>query len=142
MASEAKKARVDEEEDEERKDFHNFRVVKVLNESSKNKFIAVEGRLGSDDETPAVLMLEKMPFNPEKMQDLLLSSSLRTEFKNDIYGKYECFIAEPSLNSLKANLIYPATEKHIAKYSSSASYIINETPSLYEVINAISKYTT
>ena len=92
----------------------------------------LEGQLANDKENSAVLILEKMPFDKEKSQELLRKSSLKTEFKNDIYGKYECFV-EPSLNSLKANLIYPATEKHINKYKSSNSYIINETAALHHV---------
>ena len=75
-------------------------------------------------------------------------------FYSDIYGQYECQITDPSLNVLKTNLIYPATEKHIEKYLSAKTYVIEgtinfifivcsislifvtltETPSLYETV--------
>ena len=45
-------------------------------------------------------------------------------FYSDIYGQYECQITDPSLNVLKTNLIYPATEKHIEKYLSAKTYVI------------------
>ena len=42
------------------------------------------------------------------------STSAVQEFTNDIYGQYEI---RPSAqhNGIKANLIHPATEKHLAK---------------------------
>ena len=113
-------------------DLKDFKLRRILDEHSDSKKIFLEGRLGSDEEHAAVVILEKMPFNPDRMQDLLQGSSLRTEFRNNIYGQYECTI-EPSFNTLKANVIYPATDRHIAKYSSSPIYIINETPALYQV---------
>ncbi len=128
MASEAKKCRLSDELDSLR----GFKISKVLDENADAKKIFIEGKLGGDDENTAVLILEKMPFNPESLQDILQQSTLKIEFKNDIYGKYECY-TEPKLNSLKANLIYPATSKHIAKYTSSTSYVINESAALYQV---------
>jgi m7GpppX diphosphatase len=114
-------------------DLKDFQVHRVLSENSERKTICVEGRLGDDLENPAIVFLEKMPFIADKVSELLQSSTLRTEFKNDIYGKYEC-LPDPTLNSLKANLIYPATEKHIAKYSTASLYLVNETPALYETV--------
>ena len=130
MASEAKRQKVSDVND--LKTFKDFKVSKVLAEDSDSKKIILEGKLNGDDENFAVLILEKMPFKTETMQEMLEKSSLKTEFKNDIYMKFECN-TEPELNTLKANLIYPATEKHLSKYASSPIHIINETAALYEV---------
>lgn len=127
MASDAKKAKMDQLDS-----LKDFQIVQVLDENSDAKKIVIEGRMKGDQDNPAVLILEKMPFNPDCVQNILLNSSLKTEFKNDIYGKYECS-TEPSLNTLKANLIYPATKKHLEKYASSPIHIIDETSALYEV---------
>ena len=112
----------------------DFQIKQVLDDYPDTKRLILEGRLAKDSLNPAIVILEKMPFNADKVTDLLQSTSLKTEFRNDIYGKYECFVEDPTQNSLKANVIYPASEKHIAKYKSSKSYIIDETPALYQTI--------
>ena len=130
MASEAKRQKVSDVND--LKTFKDFKVSKILAEDSETKKITLEGKLNGDDENSAVLILEKMPFKTETMHEMLEKSTLKTEFKNDIYMKFECN-TEPEFNTLKANLIYPATEKHLSKYASSPIHIINETAALYEV---------
>ena len=39
-----------------------------------------------------------------------------------------------TLVAIKTSLIYPATEKHIAKYSSQETFLIEETPEDYKNI--------
>lgn len=60
-------------------------------------------------------------------------SHLRTEFINDIYGNFLC-VTDPEVNQLKVTIIYPATEKHIAKYSAHARYLVEETASDYQSV--------
>ena len=82
---------------------------------------------GSPD--PAVLVLEKLPFSEVELlasapdflhhQDTataILSSTTSAcqEFTNDVYGQY-MLQPEPRHNMVKANVIHPATEKHIEK---------------------------
>ncbi|KAM7360684.1 decapping enzyme, scavenger [Cochliomyia hominivorax] len=58
---------------------------------------------------------------------------VQTEFINNIYGSYQC--TPPSkLSGVKATVVYPATDKHIEKYSVCKKFVINETPKLYEDI--------
>lgn len=60
-------------------------------------------------------------------------SQLRTEFINDIYGNFLC-VADPEVNQLKVSIIYPASEKHISKYSAHARYLVEETVDDYRSV--------
>lgn len=60
-------------------------------------------------------------------------SHLRTEFINDIYGNFLC-VTDPEVNQLKVTIIYPATEKHISKYSAHARYLVEETADNYQSV--------
>ena len=60
-------------------------------------------------------------------------TSLTREFNNDIYSQYLCH-PPTSLNTLKSTVIYPATAKHLEKYSAQDVHFIYETPSDYETI--------
>ena len=91
-------------------DLKDFKLTKVLNDLSDTKKIFLQGTFGDDNDQVAIVILEKLPFNLEAVEKLLrASSSLRTVFKNDIYGQFECSVEEPSLNPIKADVIYPAT---------------------------------
>lgn len=39
-----------------------------------------------------------------------------------------------NISGVKANIIYPATEKHIAKFSQQVIHIVQETPELYKTL--------
>lgn len=81
---------------------------------------------GSDSD--AIVILEKLPFSKESLGGVLSESTrLEEKFQNDIYHKYDCQ-PRPELNTVKANLIYPATAKHIAKHEAKQPFIVNETP--------------
>lgn len=42
--------------------------------------------------------------------------------------------ANVNLHALKANVVLPATQKHVQKYSDSPRYIVEETPELYHFV--------
>ena len=118
----------------------------------------------SHPEAPAVVLLEKTPFGGEEAAKKVLTGDarLRVHFRNDIYGKYDCFVGSGSsgkedhpancikvlcfqvdrmvfLNPsrailLQASVIHPATQKHIRKYESSAKHLVMETPALYRAL--------
>lgn len=69
----------------------NFRVLKVLKECSHTKSLVVEGRFVGD-ERPAIIIVEKMPFDTRDI-DKLLSSCTRLElkFRNNIYANYHAY---------------------------------------------------
>ncbi|TRY73879.1 hypothetical protein TCAL_15740 [Tigriopus californicus] len=110
-----------------------FQMTRVLNEDSESKSVCLEGLV---DGKKAVLILNKLPFSAETLDRLVSKSAeCREEMRNDIYGKYACLL-DPELNHVKANLICPATEKHIKKYESSPRHIIYETPAMYKALTS------
>ena len=57
-------------------------------------------------------------------------SQVEQEFTNDIYGQYR-LLPPPLANTVKANIIHPATSKHLAKYLASPAHLVLETPALH-----------
>nr|CAG4640878.1 EOG090X06NK [Eulimnadia texana] len=111
--------------------FLGFNVSRVLNESADNKVIVSEGTF-DNREGKAVVLLEKTHFSTEHIPQLFSSETrIEKSFSNDIYGQYLCF-PPPASNPLKATVIHPATEKHIAKYSTKTYHLISETPDVYQ----------
>lgn len=51
---------------------------------------------------------------------------LKKEFTNDIYTN-ATLLLDPSINTIKTTIIYPATELHIKKYSGFNLFIVQET---------------
>ena len=112
-------------------DLKRFKIERILQEFSDRKSIFLEGHFAEAETENAVVILEKLPFNKENLEELLTKSTLNIQFRNDIYGKYECHVEDPKLNALKVSVIHPATAKHVAKYEASQARIIHETPALY-----------
>ena len=117
--------------------FHGFKVQKILMENADRKLMAIQGTFENregDDGSTAVVVLEKTPFAADKIADVLSTpSQLKKQFRNDIYGLYDCFIPS-EINNTKANVIWPATQKHIDKWTSSPAYMVEETPALYNTV--------
>ncbi|XP_071544867.1 m7GpppX diphosphatase [Panulirus ornatus] len=113
--------------------FEDFEIIRVLNNSEEHKSVAVEGRLQGRDGT-AVVMLQKLPFNNDKLQEIFTgSTSLKMIFQNDIYYN-KTALMPPELNEVRTTIIYPAEEKHILRFEKQPSSFINETPALYEEV--------
>ncbi|XP_058461501.1 m7GpppX diphosphatase [Malaya genurostris] len=62
------------------------------------------------------------------------TSQLRTEFTNDIYGNFLCMV-DPEVNQIKVTIIYPASEKHILKFSAHTRYLVEETAFDYQTVS-------
>ncbi|XP_039970829.1 m7GpppX diphosphatase [Bactrocera tryoni] len=121
-----------------------FKLTRILQNNTLRKTIALLGTFPdvSEDDV-AVLLLEKQAFKERDVQTELdniseptpriFSDSLQvnTEFINNIYGSFQC-VPSSELNNIKTTVVYPATEKHIEKYSITQKYLIKETPTLYE----------
>uniref|UniRef100_A0A6B2LF57 HIT domain-containing protein n=1 Tax=Arcella intermedia TaxID=1963864 RepID=A0A6B2LF57_9EUKA len=79
----------------------------------------------------AVLIFQKERFYVEGMAALFShNTKLIKQTSSDIYHFYkvEC---DPSLNSLKVKIIYPASQKDIKDFQRSTSICVRETPQIY-----------
>ncbi|CAB3992359.1 m7 diphosphatase [Paramuricea clavata] len=112
---------------------NDFQLVKILAEDARNKtlILHLQNKVEHKD---AVSILEKTPFS-NKMVDTILSSDVKMElqFNNDIYSQFLCKFPE-EINFVKNTLIYPATEKHLNKYSAQRTYLVTETPDIYQKV--------
>ncbi|XP_055543212.1 m7GpppX diphosphatase-like [Wyeomyia smithii] len=130
-------------------DLAGFVPVRILNKNSTHKSVSLLGHfvsLSRDDY--AIIVLEKTAFTegqlknhkrhqtsmqPSKEVFSLTTSQLRTKFVNDTYGNFLC-VADPEVNQIKVTIIYPATERHIVKFSTQKGYLVEETAQDYETV--------
>lgn len=111
-----------------------FVVRRVLNIDKKVKSIALCGNLHTDPDRDAVLLVDKLPITSDTVQQLFGDKvNIENKFWNDIYGQYLGYSCQ-SLGDIKLTVVYPADEKHIAKYSTQDEYMVKESPSAYERI--------
>ena len=104
--------------------------VRLLSEAPDRKMAVIEAKVKGSTE-PAVVVLEKLPFSEDTANSMLAASTeAKQEFTNDIYGQYQV-LPLPAINGIKANIVHPATEKHISKYLASPGHLVLETPDLY-----------
>ncbi|XP_074751088.1 m7GpppX diphosphatase isoform X1 [Strix uralensis] len=106
-----------------------LRLRRVLRESARDKAVFLHGEVTgpSGDGTDAVVILEKTPFQEEKVSELLKKhTKLELQMRNDIYSTYHLY-PPPELNEIKTTVVYPATEKHLQKYLRQEVHLIRET---------------
>ncbi|XP_013134406.1 PREDICTED: m7GpppX diphosphatase [Papilio polytes] len=111
----------------------DFIPVKILNNNTNRKTVCIQGTF-KDKTGVALVLLEKNAFKEEDLDAkgyFSEDTKLRTFFQNDIYGNFECF-PRSEINGVKTTIIYPATDKHIAKFSQQEVHIVLETAELYE----------
>ncbi|XP_045887634.1 m7GpppX diphosphatase [Micropterus dolomieu] len=100
-----------------------FKTSKVLSDYAREKLMFIHGKLADQE---AVVILEKTPIREDTLDELFSGSRLKLEMRNDIYSKYR--LQAPShLNEIKTTVVCPATEKHIKKYQSQESFLVEET---------------
>lgn len=98
--------------------------------------------VGTIDDQPALLILERAPFpsSPDYLGSVPATlQTIQNLGANDIYHWYlaSSGIFPSSASSshefadLKINLIWPCTEKHIKKYSKQGMRFVTETPAIY-----------
>ena len=110
-----------------------FQYKQILRSDSQAKQIIL---LGEVQEKDAIIIAEKSHFSIDEhnvnVNDLI--KDVQTLNQNDIYyWARSLFNASlPSAPSGKVNLIYPATESHINKYSPQKFHYVLETPKMYE----------
>ena len=120
---------------------NDFELVKVLSEDSSCKIIRIhakkknsetsEEKNGKNEETSsnetAVIILEKPHFSLDETKSLLETRNpQQIQLQNDIYNKFSIYPSMP-LNNIECQLIYPATEAHLKKYSMQELFLLKET---------------
>lgn len=106
-----------------------LRLRRVLRESARDKAVFLHGEVTgpSGEGTDALVILEKTPFQEEKLLDLLKKhTKLELQMHNDIYRTYHLY-PPPELSEIKTTVVYPATEKHLQKYLRQEAHLIRET---------------
>ncbi|XP_074972233.1 m7GpppX diphosphatase [Phalacrocorax aristotelis] len=106
-----------------------LRLRRVLRESARDKTVFLHGEVASPsgEGTDAIVILEKTPFQEEKVLDLLKKhTKLELQMRNDIYSTYHLY-PPPELSEIKTTVVYPATEKHLQKYLRQEVHLIRET---------------
>lgn len=101
----------------------------------------------------AIVILEKMAFDSDTAQRIVSSLQLcKQNFENDIYSSYlareaggpggdAVLDAAASVwgaagwNAVKVDVVYPCTERHVAKYSAQRSMFVRETVEMYRQVH-------
>ena len=119
------------------KSFEGFQIKRILKEVPESRLLVVEGSFTGDDlanSLSSVVILEKTHFTENEVQGILTNSTaLQCLFNNDVYYNFICH-PPIQLNGVKATLIHPASEKHIEKFSTRKSFLIEETPLIYQSV--------
>lgn len=122
-----------------------FELVRILSNNSTQKSVALLGHFRDlSRENQAIVTLEKTAFTEAQLQTstsesdssssfFTTKSQLRTEFLNDVYGNFLC-LADPEINQLKVTIIYPASEKHIVKFSAQPKHLLEEAAQDYQTV--------
>ncbi|XP_034947745.1 m7GpppX diphosphatase [Chelonus insularis] len=112
----------------------NFTVKRILRNDVTQKLLAVEGTFKGYKQ-PALVVLEKKGFPKEELSvnEAFFNDEtiVKKIYRNDIYRGYDLF-PEKEHNGLAATIIYPATPKHIEKFTPPTFYLVEETPEVYE----------
>lgn len=108
---------------------NSFNFVKVLNENNLNKLMIIlaERKDDNSENKNAVIIFEKPHFGIDEITSFLtINSQYEIDIQNDIYNKFKIYPLYP-FNNIQIQLIYPATEQHIQKYSMQEMFFVSET---------------
>uniref|UniRef100_A0A8C2J666 m7GpppX diphosphatase n=1 Tax=Cyprinus carpio TaxID=7962 RepID=A0A8C2J666_CYPCA len=101
----------------------DFEISRILRDCAREKNIFIHGKVKDQD---AVVILEKTPIRQDTLSELLKSSQLKLEMKNDVYSTYQ-LQAPAHLNEIKTTVVCPATEKHVKKYLHQEVFLLEES---------------
>ena len=112
----------------------DFALEEVLAEDAEKHSVVLLGRLGTR-EGQAIVMLAKRHFDVATLGERVCTEATRLEsvFDNDVYHKFVADL-DPDLTRINAQIIYPATERHVAKYRKQRFHVLAETPELYRAV--------
>ncbi|KAG5638862.1 hypothetical protein H0H81_009415 [Sphagnurus paluster] len=124
---------------------NRFRFERVINEDPLTHSLILLGSLpghsevSSDGEhVAAIVKIERTALDPENASDFFSDKGLvkrvALEESTDIYTWLFGWLGEERERDIKINIICPATQVHIRKYSKQDVFMVRETPKLYETI--------
>ena len=130
------------DEEGNRELFRQFRFERILNEGItsslhckliQDPLVKIASVLGTIQGQPAILIIEKTAFgeNVSSITKETESPVLKLLEHNDIYRWYLASLSQQAM-SIKATIIYPATEVHIRKYQKQKRHMVKETPEIYK----------
>lgn len=110
-----------------------FKAERFLNSDPQTKTLAILGSIGDEH---AIVTIEKSAFGFVDVSTFKLEKVVETIKlinNNDIYYWSQANLSQNiDVNpGAKVNVIYPATETHIKKYSDQVFHYITETPEVY-----------
>ncbi|KAI0764831.1 scavenger mRNA decapping enzyme [Fomes fomentarius] len=117
-----------------------FQFERVLNEDPVTHALTLLGTLpveGSSGAAPAILRIEKTALSVDAADQIVAKFLESTKLieGTDIYTWMFGWLAKSTDSpDVKINIVHPATEVHIRKYSRQEVAIVHETPELYERI--------
>ncbi|KAG6872369.1 hypothetical protein C0995_010288 [Termitomyces sp. Mi166 len=126
----------------------NFRFDKVINEDPLTHSLTLLGAFPgpSDAQEPvtAIVRIEKTSLAPDTAENLISADGLvrriTLEGSTDIYTWLFGWLGEKRESDVKINIVCPATEVHIRKYTRQKIVMVRETPGMYE--NIVKPYIT
>jgi len=108
-----------------------LRPISIIGRGLNNSSLAFLAEV-IDHPGQAIVLLEQKPFTDETATQMISSETrVRLDKQNDIYYQYFGF-PQDELHPIKAEVIYPATEKHIQKYTQQKWAVVRESPADYE----------
>ncbi|KAI0353412.1 scavenger mRNA decapping enzyme [Trametes cingulata] len=117
-----------------------FQFERVLNEDPVTHALTLLGTLpkeGTSEHAPAIVRVEKTALTADHAEQLLpgLLKDTKLIEGTDIYTwLFGWLDASADRPDVKINIVHPATEVHIRKYSRQEIVIVHETPDLFERI--------
>ena len=120
--------------------FKLFQFERVLNQAPEHKSISLLGKLrGDPTDAKCIANLSKTEFQLAHVEQLgngkgnKAGDQFEEYFHNDIYRKYWLKFggAQGDVNKIQCNLMYPASEFLINKYSRQEQYTVRETAEIY-----------
>ncbi|KAL3671720.1 hypothetical protein V7S43_003630 [Phytophthora oleae] len=109
-----------------------FNLVRVLKRTDTE--LALLGDFQGDKlKKKAVLIIQTAAMDTGALDQLLAGLSLHEILVNDIYSTFQGDVPR-DIKPYKVNLIYPATESHVLKYTEQDFHMVVETKEIYQTI--------
>ncbi|KAF8994468.1 HIT-like domain-containing protein [Cyathus striatus] len=120
---------------------NTFKFERILNDDPLSHSLIILGTFATsegNERVQAVVRIEKTALHPSEAPQFFGENGLikKVEFGNstDIYTWFFAWLGEERERDVKINIVCPATDVHIRKYTKQEQLIVRESPELYEKI--------